>query len=185
MPVDLNPALLTPVIMAALFLFILYRRGRRLLTAQPVTPKRMLVRMLILAALAVMLLLPALLQPSLLGADIFGLACGGALALLGLKLTRFEWREEQLFYIPNLYVGLLVFGLILGRVLYRFLHMWQASAGFKDAAALQTAQQNQTMLHSPVTLAILFVMLGYYLAYYAGVIWRSRHPSLQRATLSE
>lgn len=182
---NLNPALLTPVIMAIFFIFILYRRGRRLMAAQPVTPKRMLVRITMLAAVMVMLLLPALLEPTLLGADAFGLACGGALALLGLKFTRFEWREEQLFYIPNLYIGLLVFGLIIGRVLYRVIHMWQVSAGFKDAAALQAMQQNQGALHSPITLAILFVMLGYYLAYYAGVIWRSRHPSLQRTTLPE
>lgn len=177
----MNTTALMPWGIAALFVFIMYRRVRRHIGAQKVTPKRMIFRLVILGLVTCALLVPTVLMPQLLEADGAGLAAGLILAFVGLRLTRFEWRDDELFYVPNLYVSLVVIGLIIGRIVYKMTFLYTASHGFSDQAALQSAQQNQSILHSPITLAVLFAMIGYYLVYYGGILWKSRHHHREAA----
>lgn len=165
---------LVALLFGAFFIFMLYRRARRHIGAQEVMPRRMKLRLLILTLVGALFLVSGLHAPSLLEADGAGLLAGALLAVAGLKMTRFEWRDEKLYYVPNLYVGLLVIAIILGRVVYKINLLYGASHGFADPQALQAVQHNQAALHSPVTLAVLMTLVGYYLIYYGGVLLRSR-----------
>ncbi len=165
---------LVALLFGAFFIFMLYRRARRHIGAQEVMPKRMKLRLLVLTLVGALFVSSGLHVPSLLEADGAGLVAGALLAVAGLKMTRFEWRDEKLYYVPNLYVGLAVIAIILGRVAYKMDLLYSASHGLSDPQALQAAQQNQAALHSPVTLAVLMTLIGYYLVYYGGVLLKSR-----------
>jgi hypothetical protein len=166
----MDPRQLTPLIVAALFIFMLYRRVRRQIGAQAVMPKRMTIRLAILTLASGLLLASGLHASALLQADGAGFLLGAVLAVLGLKMTRFEWRDEKLFYVPNLYVGLVVIALIAGRVVYKMELLYRSGALNNP----QAAQANQAALHSPITLAVVMTLIGYYLVYYAGILLKSR-----------
>jgi hypothetical protein len=160
---------------AALVLLIIYRRFRRNFGRQPLRPKSMTVRMAILATLGIVLA-PAALR-SLDGALAIGagLAVGLGLGLWAAKHTRFERHQDQLHYIPHTYTGMVVSALFLGRLIYRFALPHEGYSpmapvtGNSGAAALGSVYQN------PLTLAIFFVLIAYYLYYYSYVLWESSH----------
>jgi hypothetical protein len=159
---------------AALVLFIIYRRFRRNFGRQPLRPKRMLVRMAIFAIIG-LLLAPAALR-SMDGALAIGvgLALGLGLGVWAGKCTRFERHQDHLHYIPHTYTGMVVSALFLGRLIYRFLiphdgYSPMEAAAHGAEAALGSLYQN------PLTLSIVFVLIGYYLYYYGYVLWESNH----------
>jgi Protein of unknown function (DUF1453) len=159
---------------AALVLFIIYRRFRRNFGRQPLRPKRMLVRMAIFAIIG-LLLAPAALR-SMDGALAIGvgLALGLGLGVWAGKCTRFERHQDHLYYIPHTYTGMVVSALFLGRLIYRFLiphdgYSPMEAAAHGAGAALGSLYQN------PLTLSIVFVLIGYYLYYYGYVLWESNH----------
>ncbi|MDR3417665.1 MAG: hypothetical protein P4L83_15920 [Nevskia sp.] len=96
------------------------------------------------------------------------------MALLSLRHTRFETREAQRYYIPNLYIGLAVSALFVARIAYRFAVIYpklnQAGASQDPRAVLASLGSAQTL----PTLALLGVVLGYYASYYGGVLLLSR-----------
>jgi len=161
---------------AALVLFIIYRRFRRSFGRQPLSPRRMIVRMTILSVVG-LLLLPAALHSSdsalAIGA---GLVLGVGLGMWGAKHTRFEWHEGKLHYVPHTYAGMVVSALFLGRLIYRFLVL--RPGGYPADGALSGAAPAGAfgaLYRNPVTLGILFVLVGYYVYYYAFVLWKSKH----------
>lgn len=102
-----------------------------------------------------------------LGALGVGILCGVVLAMQGLKLTRFEALDEGFFYTPNAHIGIALSLLFVGRLLYRFVSMYLAGLPAKPAAAGFDS--------SPLTLAILGMLAGYYVAYAVGLLrWRNR-----------
>lgn len=161
---------LTPILAAALLVFVLYRRARRHIGAQRVMPTRMTIRLVILALVSALLLASAFPANTLLEADGAGFLIGAILAVLALKMTSFEWRDDKLFYVPNLYIALLVIALIAGRVLYNMELLYRSGA-FSNP---QAGPHNQAMLHSPVTLAVVMTLIAYYMVYYGGVLLKSR-----------
>lgn len=170
----LHGVALLPV--AALLLYSLYRRYRRHVGPQEVTPLRMGLRALLLCGLAVFILvLPrsTLLHLGLIG----GIATGIALGLFSLLHTRFETRGAKHYYIPNIYIGLAVSALFALRLIYRFAvlypQMQQAGGGFhlpNPGDPLAAMGGSKSLL----TLAMLGVVIGYYASYYAGVLLQSR-----------
>jgi hypothetical protein len=161
---------------AVLILFIMYRRFRRLFGRQPLRPARMIARMAILSIIGV-LLVPAALRSSDATHGIgAGLALGVALGVWGARHTRYEWHEGALHYVPHTYAGVVVSALFLGRLLYRFLILWQSGSSF-DAAAAGSAPGGAfgTLYHNPLTLGVFFVLIGYYVCYYGYVLWEFKH----------
>jgi hypothetical protein len=157
-----------PVAMAVLLLFAIYRRFRRFIGRQPLNPKRMVARIVILSVIGA-LLLPAALHSTAVALDIgAGLLLGVALGLWGAKHTRFEWHEGKLHYVPHTYAGLVVFALFLGRLLYRLLFVWQ-SGGFVPGAQAPGAPFGN-LSQNPLTLSVFFVLIGYYVCYYGFVL---------------
>lgn len=156
-----------PFLIAALAVWAIYRRLRRSFGRQQLRPTRMVVRMGILLILAVSLGSLALRSREFLGVEIAGLAAGVAMALWGAKRTRYERHDGQLYYLPHTYTGIAVTLLVLGRLVYRFVQVYGrgSAQGFASPSVVQ----------SPITVALLFVLIGYYVCYYGRVLWKSKH----------
>jgi hypothetical protein len=160
-----------PWIFGALMVFAVYRRFRRNFGRQLLRPVRMKVR------IGILLLLGAALTPAVLhGVDFalaegIGAAAGVALALFGASRTRFARDGERLYYIPHTVTGVAVSALLLGRIVYR---LAQFSQGGLGAAGGEAPSANATMMKSPLTLGLFFVLIGYYACYYGWVLWKSQ-----------
>jgi hypothetical protein len=171
----MDPKLLTPILVAALVVWAVVRRLRRTFGRQPVQPARIWVRIGILTLVGGLIgATSATRGTEMLEALIGGLACGAALAYLGLRHTRFEVTPEGRFYTPHTYIGLAVTLLFLGRLAYRFLYLSNGANGMfgPDPNAAAAYQR------SPMTVGIFAVLVGYYLLFYAGVLLRTRASEL-------
>lgn len=173
----MDPRLVTPYLIAALIIWGVYRRMRRSFGRQRVRDGLMWLRIGILSLAAVLIGAQIARDVDILGVLVVGIACGAVLGYFGLKHTKFEVTSEGRFYTPHTYIGLAVMALFLGRLLYRFLGMYNglvppANTG-QDFAALYR--------HSPFTLAVIGAVVGYYVLYYVGVLQRTR-PQVGRIT---
>ena len=98
--------------------------------------------------------------------SLFGLTGGCLLGVLGLALTRWEETPKALYYTPNRWLILIITLAVTARLLYgvwRIWHGWRASGS--DPSWLEAAGVAGS-------LALGSIMLGYYVAYTAGVRWR-------------
>jgi hypothetical protein len=162
------PTNIVPIFIVCLLGWRMYGRFRRNVGRQPLNPRRMMLRLgvyavltLILAAVSLVLTSRLSVFAGLLG----GLVPGAALGLYGLHLTRFETTPEGRFYTPNPYMGVGLSMLLAGRLAYRILVLSGATA--------QPGTQPQLM-QSPLTFFIFGLLAGYYMAYFTGVLVRSR-----------
>jgi len=147
--------------------FMLYRRVRRTFGRQPVTPKRMAVRMVLLSVVSVGFLAW---MPTANGstAAVVGLTLGVVLATYGLKHTTYDVTAASAGYTPNPWIGLIVTALFLGRFAARMFSVYEARALTAAGSPAPSFQK------SPLTLGIFFLMATYYVAYYAGVLRKAR-----------
>ncbi|MGO9804986.1 MAG: hypothetical protein ACLPTM_11615 [Steroidobacteraceae bacterium] len=171
----MDPKLITPILFAALVVWGILRRVRRTFGRQPVQLGRTWLRIGMLTLVGGLVIATSVARNAeALGALSAGLACGAALAYLGLRYTKFEVTPEGRFYTPHTYIGLAVTALFLGRLLYRFFYL---SYG---ANAVTGTSQNLALAYqrSPLTLGIFAVLVGYYVLFYAGVLFRTRAAAL-------
>ena len=126
----------------------------------------MVIWMVVFSVLTLLIALAGLTHPPTLTALAGGLLLGVPLALLGLRLTKFETTRKGTFYTPNTTIGVALSLLFVGRLAYRFMVLTEASAG-RDPSLPQLFQ-------SPLTFLFFGVTAGYYIAYYAGVLKRGR-----------
>jgi hypothetical protein len=95
-----------------------------------------------------------------------GLAIGCALAVVGLRLTRYENTPQGFFYAPNAHIGIALSLLFFARLVYR---LYQAY----DATSLPAPAGPEDFGRSPVTLLIFGMLAGYYTTYAIGILrWR-------------
>jgi hypothetical protein len=166
----MDPKLVTPVLLTIFVAWAMYRRVRRNIGRQPLTPARMQWRIGILGVIGAMVLLVSLRDMNLFGAMVCGVAGGIALGWFGLRHTKFESTPEGNFYTPHTYIGMFVSVLLLARIAYRFIAVYPAMHAATQADANPFAAYQK----SPLTLAILGIVVGYYVAYYLGVLAKSR-----------
>jgi hypothetical protein len=161
-----------PLIALAVVLpWSVYRRVRRNLGPQPLVPWRLKTRCTILLAVLGLIALPSLQQQNLpalaalLGAGLAGVG----VAAFALRHTRFEQRDGADFYVPNAVIGLVLSALLLARVAWRMVQMYPllTQPGGPPPDALQA-------LNTPLTTALIGLVLAYYAAYCVGVL---RHPA--------
>jgi hypothetical protein len=166
-----------PYLVAALAVFVIYRRFRRSFGRQRLRPARMGIRMALLGIIGVSLLPVTLRSTDFLAAVIAGAAIGVALGLWGAKRTRFETVGAALYYIPHTYTGIAVSLVFLGRLVYRVVEVYAGGRGFNAADSADPTQgfAAASMVKSPFTLGLFFALIGYYLCYYSLVLWKSRH----------
>jgi len=174
----MDPKLITPIRIAALVVFAIVRRVRRTFGRQPVQPVRIWLRIGILTLAAGVIAATSVMRSAQMAeAFIAGLACGAALAYLGLRHTLFEVTPEGRFYTPHTYIGLAVSLLLVGRIAYRFLYLANGPNGtFGPDPNAAAAYQR-----SPLTIGIFAVLVGYYVLFYAGVLSRTRASEVPAA----
>ncbi|MGH8320068.1 MAG: hypothetical protein ACREUL_19215 [Steroidobacteraceae bacterium] len=169
----MDPRLVTPYLIAVLVAWVLYRRMRRSFGRQRVQDRRMWVRIGFFILVTILVAGAVARDTRVLVALGAGIVCGVVLGYVGLKYTKFEITSEGRFYTPHAYIGLVVFALLVGRLLYKFLGVYNgvvpaAAAGQSLAATYQ---------HSPFLVAVLGALVGYYVLYYLGVLQRTRRPT--------
>jgi hypothetical protein len=171
-------------VFVALFAFALFRRFRSLFGRQLLQPARLKTRIAVLSLVALLLAMRGLHSTNLAAAGVGGLIAGAALAYLGLRLTRFDAMPGGIFYTPNGYIGAILSALLLGRIVYRM----QVLYPVMHAAQTETGNPFAGFQRSPLTVALFGIVIGYYLAYCAGLLIRgaaigaSSGQSVERAS---
>lgn len=173
-----------PWLIAALLVFAVYRRIKRSFGRQPLLPRRMLARVALLIVIACLLAPTALRSNLMLAVVAGGLAAGVALGLWGAAHTRFLNVERKRYYVPHTYAGLAVTLLVVGRVAYRATQLFGvAHSSIASGAAMSggTGMSGGTtgsggLVQSPLTVGVLFVLVGYYVSFYIKVLQKSKHP---------
>lgn len=154
-----------------LILWRIYARIRRNIGRQRSRPWRHWLGLTFFPLLVLLFTLAALTRPLAEGALWGGVAAGVALAIAGLRLTRFERTEDGFFYTPNAYIGVALSLLLVGRILYRMAQLY----GIAGPAYTTGTAANQDFARSPLTLLIFGMVAGYYAMYGAGLLrWRRR-----------
>jgi hypothetical protein len=168
-------AILPAVVFPALYAWAAYRRIRRNIGRQPYQPTRLTVRMAILTLVGGGFLYSAAVTHNSLSleAGLAGWVLGTVLGFVGLRLTKFESTPAGFFYTPNLYIGVGLSALFIGRLIYRFIVVGQAVPPAAGAGANPFA----AFTSNPLTLAIFTLIVGYYVTYCAGVLLRARNPT--------
>ncbi|WHZ19858.1 MAG: hypothetical protein OJF55_002007 [Rhodanobacteraceae bacterium] len=169
----MTPNVIIPIVIAPLIVWRLYARMRRNFGRQPIQPRRMWARVIILSVVIALFALEGLRGPSLAEGVAAGLLGGVVLGIVALRFTRFEIDGINDCYVPNPWIGLALTALLLGRLLYRFMVLYPAMT---HAAADGYAAYQR----SPLTMAIFGLLIGYYIAYYAGLLLHHRRVTAAR-----
>ncbi|GEM87390.1 hypothetical protein [Meiothermus granaticius] len=151
----------------ALGAFFLIRRYQRSLGPQLLQPGTLIVRLVIYGVLSVLIGVTTFSLGLDWLFDLLGLALGGGLAWYSLVHTRFETRNGLRYYVPNPYIGFAVFGVFVLRFGYRLLTM--PSAVHTPGSPLGWGFDS-----SPLTLALFFLLMGYFTVYNLGLLQKSR-----------
>lgn len=176
MPMNFSQA--TPYLVAILLIFLIYRRFRRNFGKQRLRPGRMIFRVILLLLLGCSLLPVALRSHQFLLAELIGALVGVSLSIYGARRTRFELLKEQLHYVPHTVTSVVVSLLFLGRLAFRITQIYLGvHATQYTGGAPETSQwlAPTSMVSSPLTIGIFFVLIGYYAYYYSWVLWKSKH----------
>ncbi|HET9835957.1 MAG TPA: DUF1453 domain-containing protein [Rhodanobacteraceae bacterium] len=168
-----SPQALSLAISVPLIALLYYRRFRRSFGRQPVQPRRMITRVVILCLIGGFLLLGSVVDVRMFSAEVGGLVAGIALGFWGLRLTRFERKADGVHYIPHSWFGIGITVLLLARLAYRLMVMWPTMQAAQTAAA-QPAPYPRT----PLTLVLFGLLVGYYVCYYIGVLRLAKRQPL-------
>ncbi len=174
------------VIIAALVLFSMYRRIRRTVTFQPLRPKRLIVRMVLLAFVGVLYVIGLVQTPTHLLFALLGLVLGGGLVYFAMKTTRFEQRPKGWFYRPNAWIGSLLIVLFIGRMAYR---VYEVSKQVQTQIAIKsstqaTVQPGMYSTSDPLTAIVLFTLIAYYVRYSIFLLRQQQHLSVDSQSIS-
>ena len=160
-----SPTSLVPTALVLFFGWRVFRRVRRNIGRQPLRTIRMVTRIVIYTVLTLALGTFAFLfgGSNVLAGLAGGLVLGAGLGLFGVHLTRFEVTDAGRFYTPNRYIGVGVSMLLVARLVYRVI----VYSGIGNPPAMQPQ-----IMQSPLTLFLFGLLAGYYMAYFAGVLFR-------------
>ncbi|MGH8257582.1 MAG: hypothetical protein ACRET0_15370 [Steroidobacteraceae bacterium] len=169
------------LLFAALIVWRMYRRTRRLLVRQRLSPARCWVSVCLFPALLVLLMARAWMYPQAIAALVGGAAIGAALGAYALRRTTFERTAAGLFYRPSAPIGIGLSLLFAIRIIYRVSRLYAlgpaAMSGFAAGARAGAGARPDTaaaIAASPITLAIFGMLAGYYVAYAIGLLLRHR-----------
>lgn len=174
----ITPQVLVPTLLVPLIAWRLYARVRNTFGKQAIQPNRIIVRLAILAAVGTAMLLVAFHSMSVFAGAVGGLLIGSALAVLGLRLTKWHNEPDGLHYEPNPYLGIGLTMLLVGRIIYRFMAVVPAA----QAPLAANADPFATLHQNPFTLGVVMLTIGYYLVYSGGVLWEARRRAGAPAT---
>jgi hypothetical protein len=170
------------VAIVALLAFVFYRRGRRLIGHQRFNQRRITLRAGLLGALLIYLVViytlrgnPALVAIAAAG----GFVAGLIVAWVSLRCTKMGVDEHGVWYVPNLFLGIGLIAVLVGRFVYEYVVIYPRIEKQMVAAAHGGEAGQVVQLGSqPILHGILFLVLGYYIIYYAGLLLRERREGL-------
>jgi len=171
------PAHLTNyLVMLPIVAWMVWRRVSRQFGRQPIRRKRMIFRIAVFAFIGCMLALAGFHKVALAEGLLGGVLAGAALGLLGLRLTRFEIDPVKGdCYVPNPWIGALLTALLLGRLVWRFIVVWpQMQHASAAAGAGAYPMQPMGYSSSPLTMLVIGLLVGYYIAYFSGLLIHHR-----------
>jgi len=149
----------------ALLAWRVYARLKRLVGRQRSSAPRHWIGIVLYSLLSVLLALTALIHPESLAGLLGGLAVGAGLAVIGLRLTKFEATAEGYFYTPNAHIGVALSMLFVCRIAYRVIQV----------TVLHQPGDPQAFTRSPLTLIAFGMLAGYFITYAIGMLrWRAR-----------
>jgi hypothetical protein len=169
------------LLLAAVVVWSVYLRLRRSFGKQRLRPVQLGFRIGLFLLIGCLLLPSVMRQTAYLESLAIGLIVGIALAFWGASRTRYLREQGQLFFVPHTYTGLAVSLLFLGRLVYRFVQVYAASgaaapgAGPPGAGPPNPGFAAASIVNSPLTVALLYILVGYYVYYYSAVLWKSKH----------
>ncbi|SHJ76794.1 Protein of unknown function [Alicyclobacillus tolerans] len=166
-----------------LLLFSLYMRTRRTLTYQKASRTLLVTRSILFALVAVLLLSGATLHPILFLYAVLGLVIGFLLAYLALRGTRFEQRQDGVYYRANPWIGMVVIALFVFRFAYRYIELYQK---IRQSELLHNVKPSALSTTSdPLTFFLFYLVIAYYLGYYVFLLFRLRRFSKEKAAEQE
>ena len=180
------PAHLTNyLIMLPVMAWIIWRRVSRQFGRQPIQRKRMIFRIVVFSLVGCLLALGGLHKIELAEGLLGGALIGGAIGLLGLRLTRFEVDPiKGDCYVPNPWIGGLLTLLLLGRLGWRLMVVWPQMQQASAASTPMAGYPGQPMGYasSPLTMLVIGLLVGYYIVYFSGLLIHHRrfqqaHPN--------
>jgi hypothetical protein len=166
-----------PYAIAGIAVLLIYRRFRRSFGRQPIRPIRMWIRIALLIVLSCSLLPFAFKSGQFLLAELAGAMAGLVLGFWGARHTRYATYEGRLHYVPHTYTGIAVSLLFIGRLVYRIAEWYGQSRTLGGALDAPEGIAPAPMVRSPLTVGLIFVVVGYYVCYYAMVLWISKRIS--------
>ena len=114
------------------------------------------------------------------------LALGVALAVYSLSMAKFERGERGLMVKTNSYIGTVIFVLFAARITWRLIdHFVNGRRFFRRFADPDTGLATPPE-QTPITIILLFIMIGYSLCYSVGVLIRARStpgPTITRGIM--
>ncbi len=163
-----HPSLFVSLGVGALFLWRMYSRLRRMVGHQKFSNIRPWITIVVFPVLLGLLLLNSFAHPINALVILLGTACGTALGIYGLRLTKFEQTANGLFYTPSAHMGIALSLLLFGRLVYRLFRIYALEG--QASATMPTDFAN-----SPLTLVIFSMLAGYYVTYAIGLLrWHRR-----------
>lgn len=169
MTAPFNPSLVVPIGIGALVLWRFYSRARRMVGRQQLSSVRPWITVCVFPILTVFLAVASIAQPMSPLALSGGIVVGVCLGVYGLRKTRFEKTPQGLFYTPNAHLGIALSLLLLGRIIYRLIQVYETSGS--------TAGPQLNYATTPVTLLIFGTLVGYYVTYAVGLLRWQRESS--------
>lgn len=160
---------------AALIMWRVYARIRRLVGRQRYRPVRPWFTVILFPLLVLMMGLMSWHHPEKTAMLAGGVLIGAGLGFYGHKLTRFEVTPQGYFYTPNAHIGIGLSLLFIGRLVYRLASIYLLSSGGAPTPAGPAANPfgDPGFLLSGWTLLIFGTLAGYYVCYAIGLLrWR-------------
>ncbi len=162
-----HPSLIVSVGFAALIVWRVYSRVRRMVGRQQLSEVRPWITVCLFPVVLVLLLFGSFAHLGTVLVVAAGVGLGTALGFYGLRLTKFEQTLSGLFYTPNAHLGVTLSLLFLGRIAYRAAQLY--------FTATPVSAPSSDFVRSPLTLLIFGTLTGYYITYAVGLLrWRVR-----------
>ncbi len=171
---SIAPNVLVPILLVCYVAWRVYVRMRKQIGKQLLRARQLTVRLVIYCVIVLIVSVAALRAPLSLAGIGGGLVLGAVLGLIGLRLTSFETTPEGQYYTPNTAIGVGLTLLFVGRLAYRITVLYGASR--------QVGPWPASFGQSPLTLLILGLLFGYYIAYYAGILIRDNRQNPVRVS---
>jgi hypothetical protein len=164
--------LLVPIVVIALMPLLLIQRYRAGKARRQARPWAATLNLAVMAFSAVCFLISAAFTtiwiPRSLAGAALGMIAGLLLGVFGLLIARWEADARAMHYTPNSWLVLFVTLIVSARVVYGLFRTVAAAQAGLSGTALASA------FGVPESLAAGAVVIGYYLAFNAGLRWRIR-----------